>query len=130
MHPDMHKIESSPCLPSSTPDLELGWEDHISRSISPDLDMLEFDYDLMYSEINPLTCNKEKNSSVIGSVVAQLLKTMNPSRVRLPTCVLECRSLLESYADGFGATKYFTSIGLGTIMEYCLVSVFIFKTRQ
>jgi len=92
--------------------------------------MLEFDYDLMYSEINPLTCNKEKNSSVVGSVVAQLLKTMNPSRVRLPTCVLECRSLLESYADGFGATKYFTSIGLGTIIEYFPVSVFILKSRQ
>ena len=92
--------------------------------------MLEFDYDLMYSEINPLTCNKEKNSSVVGSVVAQLLKTMNPSRVRLPTCVLECRSLLESYADGFGATKYFTSIGLGTIIEYFPVGVFILKSRQ
>lgn len=75
--------------------------------------MLSFDYDQMYAELNPLTDNKDKHCSVVGQVVGQLLKTMNPGQVRLPTCVLECRSLLESYGDGFGAPQYFVDISKG-----------------
>ena len=55
---------------------------------------------------------------VVASVVKQLITTMNPSKVRLPACVLECWSLLESYADAFGRPELFNNITTGrTEME-------------
>ena len=91
------------------------WDQKIVRTERVEKDMLDFDYDEMYATLNPMTDNKEKNCSIVGQIVSQLLRTMNPSRVRLPTCVLECRSLLESYADAFASPKYFVSISQGTV---------------
>ena len=67
------------------------WEKNIVRKENIEEDMISFDYDEMYAQLNPLKDNKDKDSSVVGQIVTQLLQTMNPSKVRLPTCVLECR---------------------------------------
>ena len=46
----------------------------------------------LFSELQPLQANQERGTAmVVASVVKQLITTMNPSKVRLPACVLECR---------------------------------------
>ena len=65
--------------------------------------MITFDYEKMFRELRPLVANQNNRGTfyVLSSVIRQLLSNMSPSKVRLPDCVLECRSLLESYADAF-----------------------------
>lgn len=89
------------------------WSQLIPRQYNPEADMLEFNYDKMYSTINPLTCNKDQDRGLVKGTLSQLFTTMDLNRVRLPTSVLECRSLLESYADGFGCPEYFVAITKG-----------------
>ena len=91
------------------------WLDTLSRIKREEEDMKEFDYDLMTKEADLLLVNKvPTRSGMIRSVSRQLMLTRNPSRVRLPACVLEPRSLLESYAAAFGRPELFTSIPQGT----------------
>ena len=94
-------------------------------------DMITFDYDQMYKELKPLTANQDRGTfQVVTSVVRQLITTMNPSKVRLPACVLECRSLLESYADAFSRPELFSSISCGTSPDNRLLRVAAFFLSQ
>ena len=92
------------------------WLGTLSRTENEEEDMKEFDYDLMTEEADLLLVNKEgpTKSGMIRSVGRQLMLTRSPSRVRLPACVLEPRSLLESYAAAFGRPELFTRIPQGT----------------
>ena len=90
------------------------WLATIDRREHEDEDMKEFDYDLMTTEADLLLVNKvPTRSGVFSSAIRQLVQTRNPSKVRLPACVLEPRSLLESYAAAFGRPDLFTSISQG-----------------
>ena len=55
---------------------------------------------------------------------------MNPSKVRLPACVLECRSLLESYADALSRPELFSSISSGPSPDQRLLRVTAFFLSQ
>ena len=90
------------------------WITNISREERIEEDMKNFDYDKLFAEINPQQVNRvTRQSSVITSVLRQLLKTLNPSKVRLPACVLECRPLLESYGAAFARSDLFIAIPAG-----------------
>lgn len=93
--------------------------------------MVTFDYDQMYSELQPLQTNPLRSKAkVVASVVKQLITTMNPSKVRLPACVLECRSLVESYAYVFGRPELFNNITMGRTELERLERVISFSFSQ
>jgi len=112
---------------SAVPD----WASRIPRVSSKESDMITFDYDEMFRELKPLETNQERGTAqLVASVVRQLIVTMNPSKVRLPACVLECRSLLESYADAFGRPELFNTIPSGKTAAERLEKVASFFLSQ
>ena len=82
------------------------------RKISEDME--SFNYDEMYENLDPHQSNGDRHqSSVISHFVSQLAKTFNPTKVRFPTSVLECHSLLESYSNTYDRPELFVQISEG-----------------
>ena len=107
------------------------WFAKLPRGDKKEPDMITFDYDEMYKELKPLMANQDRGVfQLVTSVVRQLYNTMSPSKVRLPACVLECRSLLESYADAFSRPELFSSISCGTSPDNRLLRVAAFFLSQ
>ncbi|KAG1676200.1 Oxysterol-binding protein-related protein 9 [Nymphon striatum] len=69
------------------------------------------DYDAMYNADEEEDLGSvEDHGSVISHLLSQVKLGMDLTKVVLPTFILECRSLLEMYADFFAHPDYFTSI--------------------
>ena len=107
--------------------VQTSWMDYIPRKERLEDDMKNFDYDKLFTEMNPMKANRvSSTSSILNSVLKQLVATMNPSKVRLPACVLESRSLLESYGEALARPELFLAIPHGSTVEDRLLRVAAF----
>lgn len=67
------------------------------------------DYDEMYNTDDEEDLDSlEEHGSVISHLLSQVKLGMDLTKVVLPTFILECRSLLEMYADFFAHPDLFT----------------------
>ena len=90
------------------------WLAEVRREERVEEDMEEFDYDAMFVRAGRMRGNLvPSRAAVLQSVLQQLVRTMSPTKVRLPAAVLESRSLLQSYAAALGRPRLLTSIPEG-----------------
>jgi len=107
------------------------WMGLIRREEVLEPDMMDFDYEEMFQEAAEMNENiVPRRSALINSILKQLIQTMNPSQVRLPACVLEPRSLLQSYGSAFGRSDLFTPMSDADTPQQRLELVVAFYLSQ
>jgi hypothetical protein len=130
---DEHSIDTLEPTEASPARRRPAWLRGITREEHLEEDMEEFDYDQLFKDIEADEGSNNRlprPAAMVHSVLKQLAQTMSLSRVRLPACVLECRSLLECYSAAFVRPDLLAAVPQGASPRHRLERTAAFYLSQ